>query len=55
MNKICYVDYPIVLALCHMKTGIPLKEIIHKIGISKQTFYWWKQLYSGWIPSRYTD
>ena len=27
--------------------GIPVADLIHKIGISEQTFYRWKKKYTG--------
>jgi putative transposase len=29
------------------QVGVPLAELIHKVGISEQTFYRWKSKYAG--------
>ena len=38
-------------ALRQAETGTPVAEVIRRIGISEQTFYRWKKLYAGLMPS----
>jgi len=38
-------------ALRQAETGTPVAEVILRIGISEQTFYRWKKLYAGLMPS----
>ncbi len=33
------------------ETGIPVKEVIRKMGITEQTFYCWKKKYGDMLPS----
>lgn len=42
-----YTDQQIAYALKQADTGISIKEITRKIGISEATFYNWKKRYSG--------
>jgi len=34
------------------EAGIPVVELIRKVGISEQTFYRWKKVYGGLDPSQ---
>jgi putative transposase len=34
------------------EAGIPVVELIRKVGISEQTFYRWKKIYGGLDPSQ---
>jgi putative transposase len=51
MKKTRYTEEQIAFALRQAETGTPVKEVIRKMGISEQTFYRWKKLYSGLGPS----
>ena len=46
-----YRNEQIAFALKQAETGILVKEIIRKMGITEQTFYRWKRKYAGMIPS----
>lgn len=37
----------IVAVLKEAEAGMPVAELIHRIGISEQTFYRWKKQYAG--------
>lgn len=37
----------IVAVLKEAEAGMPMAELIRRIGISKQTFYRWKKQYAG--------
>jgi putative transposase len=43
MKKTRYTEEQIAFALRQVKTGIPVGEVIRKMGISTQTFYRWKK------------
>ncbi len=47
MKKTRFTDEQIAFALRQAETGTPVQEVIRKMGISEQTFYRWKKLYSG--------
>jgi len=47
MKKTRYTDEQIAFALRQAETGTPVQEVIRKMGICEQTFYRWKNLYSG--------
>jgi putative transposase len=47
MKKTRYTDEQIAFALRQAETGTPVQEVIRKMGIREQTFYRWKNLYSG--------
>jgi len=36
-----------VAALKEAELGMPVADVIRRLGISQQTFYRWKQMYSG--------
>ena len=38
----------IVAVLKQAEAGVPLAELIRRVGISEQTFYRWKKQYVGW-------
>ena len=38
---------PIVAVLKQAEAGVPLAELIRRVGISEQTFYRWKKQYIG--------
>jgi putative transposase len=37
----------IVSVLKQAELGMPVAELTRQVGISEQTFYWWKKVYSG--------
>jgi transposase-like protein len=42
-----FSEEQIAFALRQAETGIPVAEVIRKMGISEQTFYRWKRIYEG--------
>lgn len=42
----------IVAVLKQAKLGMPVADLIRKIGISEQTFYRCKKQYAAWTPTR---
>ncbi len=46
-----FTEQQIAFALKQAETGTSVKEVTRKMGISEQTFYRWKQKYSGMMPS----
>jgi len=51
MKKSRYTDEQIAFALRQAETGTPVQEVIRKMGVCEQTFYRWKRLYGGLVPS----
>ena len=51
MKKSKFTEELISFALKQAETGTPVKEVIRKMGITEQTFYRWKKMYSGMLPS----
>ena len=47
MKKSGYTGEQIAFALKQAETGIPVAEVIRRMGISEQTFYRWKKVYGG--------
>ena len=42
-----YTEEQIAFALRQAEQGVPVVEVIRKMGISEQTFYRWKKKYGG--------
>ena len=51
MKKSTYTEAQIAFALKQAETGTRVDEVCRKMGISEATFYRWKQLYGGLMPS----
>jgi len=51
MKKSTYTDEQIAFALKQAETGIPVAEVIRKMGVTEQTFYRWKKKFGGMAPS----
>jgi putative transposase len=51
MKKSRFTEQQIAFALRQAETGTPVSEVTSKLGITNQTFYRWKQKYSGLGPS----
>ncbi len=51
MKKSRFTEQQIAFALRQAETGTPVSEVTRKLGITNQTFYHWKQKYSGLGPS----
>ena len=46
-----FTDAQIAFILRHAEEGTRVEEVCRQAGISQQTFYRWKKLYGGLIPS----
>ena len=51
MRSSKFTEEQIAFALKQAETGISVKEVIRKLGITEQTFYRWKKKYAGMLPS----
>ena len=47
MRKSRFTEQQISYALKQAETGMPVAEVIRKMGITEQTFYRWKKQYGG--------
>ena len=52
MRKSRFSVEQIVAVLRQVETGMPVADVIRRIGISEQTFYRWKKEYSGLQPDQ---
>ena len=46
-----FTDEQIAFALRQAESGTPVGEICRKMGVSEATFYRWKKVYGGLMPS----
>lgn len=51
MKKSKFTDAQIAFILRQAEEGTKVEEVCRKAGISQQTFYRWKKLYGGLMPS----
>jgi putative transposase len=51
MKRSKFTEEQIAFALKQVETGVPVSEVIRKLGITEQTFYRWKNKYGGLGPS----
>lgn len=51
MRKSKFTDAQIAFILRQAEEGTKVEEVCRKAGISLQTFYRWKKLYGGLMPS----
>lgn len=51
MKKTRFTEPQIAFVLKQAETGSSVGDVCRKAGISEQTFYRWKQKYSGMLPS----
>ena len=51
MKKTRFTEPQIAFVLKQAEQGSSVGEVCRKTGISEQTFYRWKQKYSGMLPS----
>ncbi len=47
MRKSKYTEEQIAYTLRQAESGVPVAEIIRKLGITEQTFYCWKKRFAG--------
>lgn len=52
MQKKRFSVEQLVAVLKQAEVGVPVAELIRKVGISEQTFYRWKKQYMGLSRSR---
>jgi putative transposase len=51
MKKSKFTEQQIAFALQQQEGGTSVAEVCRKMGIAEATFYRWKQLYGGLMPS----
>jgi putative transposase len=51
MKKSKFTEQQIAFALQQAESGTQVTEVCRKMGIAEATFYRWKQLYGGLMPS----
>ena len=51
MKKSKFTDAQMAFVLRQAEEGTGVEEVCRKAGISQQTFYRWKKLYGGLMPS----
>ena len=51
MKKSRFTDQQIAFALQQAETGTPVEEVCRKLGISQATFFRWKKVFGGLMPS----
>jgi putative transposase len=51
MKKSKFTEQQIAFALHQAESGTSVVEVCRKMGVSEATFYRWKQLYGGLMPS----
>jgi putative transposase len=51
MKKSQFTDQQIAFALQQAEGGTPVEEVCRKMGISQATFFRWKKVYGGLMPS----
>ena len=51
MKKSQFTEQQIAFALQQAETGTPVEEVCRKMGISQATFFRWKKVYGGLMPS----
>jgi len=51
MKKSRFTDQQIAFALQQAEGGTPVEEVCRKMGISEATFFRWKKVYGGLMPS----
>jgi putative transposase len=52
VRKIRFSVEQIVAVLKQVEMGLPVADVMRQLGISEQTFYRWKKLYSGLQPDQ---
>ena len=51
MKKSRFTDQQIALALQQAESGTSVEEVCRKMGVSQATFFRWKKVYGGLMPS----
>ena len=51
MKKSRFTDQQIAFALQQAEGGTPIEEVCRKMGVSQATFFRWKKVYGGLMPS----
>jgi len=51
MKKSRFTDQQIAFALQQAEGGTPVEEVCRKMGVSQATFFRWKKVYGGLMPS----
>ena len=51
MKKSKFTEQQMAFALQQAESGTTVDEVCRKMGIAEATFYRWKQLYGGLMPS----
>jgi putative transposase len=51
MKKSRFTEQQIAFALQQAESGTPVEEVCRKLGISQATFFRWKKVYGGLMPS----
>jgi putative transposase len=47
MKKSTFTEEQITYALRQVEMGTPVADVCRKLGVSEQTFYWWKRKFAG--------
>ena len=51
MKRSRYTEEQIAFALKQADLGTPISDVCRKLGVSEQTFYRWRNKFSGMLPS----
>ncbi len=51
MKKSKFTDQQVAFALQQAEAGTAVEEVCRKMGVSQATFYRWKKVYCGLMPS----
>ena len=51
MKKSRFTEQQIAFALQQAEAGTPVEEVCRKMGVSQATFFRWKKIYGGLMPS----
>ncbi len=51
MKKSKFTEQQIAFALQQAEGGVSVEEVCRKMGVSQATFYRWKKVYGGLMPS----
>jgi putative transposase len=51
MKRSKFSEQQIAFILRQAEEGVPVGEVCRRVGISEQTYYWWRKRYGGMMPS----